>query len=102
MVTKNFVGFTGDNMADTTVGPMGFPLPEPDTRPKIDWQCPKCQYVHSAPEPAIAGQQHICSCIGTTVKRVPNEVATIWTFDPTDPVMAAHMAVNSCTVMVKV
>jgi rubredoxin len=78
--------------------PMFPEVPAAPTGPILKWQCPKCTYVHEAPAPP-EGQKHICSCIGTMVKRVPNEVATIWTFDPTDQNMSAHMAVNSCSVM---
>lgn len=76
------------------------PTPAP-TGPLLKWRCPKCTYVHEAPQPE-GNQKVICSCIGTMVKRVPNEVATIWVFDPTDENMKAHQAVNSCTVMLLV
>ena len=79
--------------------PMPFDqVPPAPSGPMLNWKCPRCQYVHQAPAP-LGTEKVVCSCLGTTVKRVPNEVATIWTFDPLDPQMSSHMAVNSCTVM---
>ena len=79
--------------------PMPFDIPTPaPLGPMLSWKCHRCNYIHQAPAPE-GTRKHICSCLGTTIKRVPNEVATIWTFDPLDPQMASHMAVNSCTVM---
>ena len=69
--------------------------------PKVSWRCPKCTYVHSAVVPP-AGYNIYCSCLGTMVKRVPNEVATIWVLNPQNQSLAAFFASNKATLMVRV
>ena len=69
--------------------------------PKVGWKCPRCQYLHRAVVPP-AGYNIYCSCLGTTQKRVPNEVATIWVLNPQNQGLGKFFSTNRATLMVRI